>query len=83
MLEREVHTAINPSQIQKTFNDLVLLLGLKLETMEDFRHWYHTQFFKHKSDIGSQLRGLQAQIEDTIEQLNDLVKTSMIILEKC
>lgn len=74
MLEREVHTAINPSQIQKTFNDLVLLLGLKLETMEDFRHWYHTQFFKHKSDIGSQLRGLQAQIEDTIEQLNDLVK---------
>ncbi|HET6992776.1 MAG TPA: hypothetical protein VFJ43_15690 [Bacteroidia bacterium] len=74
MLEREVHTAINPSQIQKTFNDLVLLLGLKLETMEDFRHWYHTQFFKHKSDIGSQLRGLQAQIEDTIDQLNDLVK---------
>ncbi|MEO5644599.1 MAG: hypothetical protein ABIQ40_15715, partial [Bacteroidia bacterium] len=74
MLEREVHTAINPSQIQKTFNDLVLLLGLKLETMEDFRHWYHTQFFKHKSDIGSQLRGLQAQIEDTIDQLNELVK---------
>ncbi len=74
MLEREVHTAINPSQIQKTFNDLVLLLGLKLETMDDFRHWYHTQFFKHKSDIGSQLRGLQAQIEDTIDQLNDLVK---------
>jgi hypothetical protein len=74
MLEREVHTAVNPSQIQKTFNDLVLLLGLKLETMEDFRHWYHTQFFKHKTDIGSQLRGLQAQIEDTIDQLNDLVK---------
>lgn len=74
MLEREVHTAINPSQIQKTFNDLVLLLGMKLETMEDFRHWYHTQFFKHKSDIGSQLRGLQAQIEDTIDQLNELVK---------
>jgi hypothetical protein len=74
MLEREVHTAINPSQIQKTFNDLVLLLSVKLETMEDFRHWYHTQFFKHKSDIGSQLRGLQAQIEDTVDQLNDLVK---------
>lgn len=74
MLEREVHTAINPSQIQKTFNDLVLLLGIKLETLEDFRHWYHTQFFKHKSDIGSQLRSLQAQIEDTIDQLNELVK---------
>lgn len=74
LLEREVHTAINPSQIQKTFNDLVLLLGLKLETMEDFRHWYHTQFFKHKNDISSQLRSLQAQIEDTIDQLNDLVK---------
>lgn len=74
MLEREVHTAINPSQIQKTFNDLVLLLGHKLETMDDFRHWYHTQFFKHKSDIGSQLRSLQAQIEDTIDQLNELVK---------
>jgi len=74
MLEREVHTAINPSQIQKTFNDLVLLLSVKLETMEDFRHWYHTQFFKHKSDIGSQLRGLQAQIEDTVDQLNELVK---------
>ena len=74
MLEREVHTAINPSQIQKTFNDLVLLLGLKLENMEDFRHWYHAQFFKHKNDISSQLRSLQAQIEDTIDQLNDLVK---------
>ena len=74
MLEREVHTAINPSQIQKTFNDLVLLLSVKLETMDDFRHWYHTQFFKHKSDIGSQLRALQAQIEDTVEALNDLVK---------
>jgi hypothetical protein len=74
LLEREVHTAINPSQIQKTFNDLVMLLGLKLENMEDFRHWYHTQFFKHKNDISSQLRSLQAQIEDTIDQLNDLVK---------
>lgn len=74
LLEREVHTAINPSQIQKTFNDLVLLLQLKLENMEDFRHWYHTQFFKHKNDISSQLRSLQAQIEDTIDQLNDLVK---------
>lgn len=77
MLEREVHTAINPSQIQKTFNDLVLLLSVKLETMEDFRHWYHTQFFKHKSDIGSQLRSLQAQIEDTVEQLNELVKNEI------
>ncbi|GAB4130967.1 MAG: hypothetical protein Fur0041_00770 [Bacteroidia bacterium] len=74
LLEREIHTAINPSQIQKTFNDLVLLLGHKLESMEDFRHWYHTQFFKHKNDISSQLRALQSQIEDTVDQLNDLVK---------
>ena len=74
LLEREVHTAINPSQIQKTFNDLVMLLGMKLESMEDFRHWYHTQFFKHKNDISSQLRALQNQIEDTIDQLNELVK---------
>jgi hypothetical protein len=74
LLEREVHTAINPSQIQKTFGDLTLLLQLKLESLEDFRHWYHTQFFKHKNDISSQLRSLQAQIEDTIDQLNDLVK---------
>lgn len=74
MLEREVHTAINPSQIQKTFNDLVMLLTLKLENLEDFRHWYHAQFFKHKADISAQLRALQAQIEDTVEQLNDLVK---------
>ncbi|MGL4597962.1 MAG: hypothetical protein ACRCYO_10550, partial [Bacteroidia bacterium] len=44
LLEKEVHTAINPSQIQKTFNDLVLLLGRKLESIDDFRHWYHTQF---------------------------------------
>jgi hypothetical protein len=63
------------SQIQKTFNDLVMLLGLKTSrTIEDFRHWYHTQFFKHKADISAQLRALQAQIEDTVEQLNDLVK---------
>lgn len=74
LLEKEVHTAINPSQIQKTFNDLVLLLGHKLETIDDFRHWYHTQFFKNKNDISSQLRALHTQIEDTIEQLNDLVK---------
>jgi len=74
LLEKEVHTAINPSQIQKTFNDLVLLLGHKLETLDDFRHWYHTQFFKNKNDISSQLRALHTQIEDTIEQLNDLVK---------
>lgn len=74
MLEREVHTAINPSQIQKTFSDLVLLLERKLESIEDFRHWYHTQFFKHKNDISAQLRALQSQIEDTVEQLNDLVK---------
>lgn len=74
MLEREVHTAINPSQIQKTFNDLVMLLTLKLESLEDFRHWYHAQFFKHKADISAQLRALQAQIEDTVDQLNDLVK---------
>lgn len=74
LLEKEVHTAINPSQIQKTFNDLVLLLGHKLETIEDFRHWYHTQFFKNKNDISSQLRALQTQIEETIDQLNDLVK---------
>ncbi|TND10526.1 MAG: hypothetical protein FD123_168 [Bacteroidetes bacterium] len=74
LLEKEVHTAINPSQIQKTFNDLVLLLGHKLETIDDFRHWYHTQFFKNKNDISSQLRALHSQIEDTIEQLNDLVK---------
>ncbi|HLG04386.1 MAG TPA: hypothetical protein VI731_12380, partial [Bacteroidia bacterium] len=56
------------------FNDLVMLLGMKLESMEDFRHWYHTQFFKHKNDISSQLRALQNQIEDTIDQLNELVK---------
>ncbi|MCA6363973.1 MAG: hypothetical protein IM638_13115 [Bacteroidetes bacterium] len=74
MLEREVHTAINPSQIQKTFSDLVLLLERKLESIDDFRHWYHTQFFKHKNDISAQLRALQSQIEDTVEQLNDLVK---------
>jgi len=77
MLEREVHTAINPSQIQKTFNDLVMLLSLKLENMEDFRHWYHTQFFKHKNDISAQLRALQAQIEDTVDQLNELVKNEV------
>ncbi|MBI3511722.1 MAG: hypothetical protein HY064_13765 [Bacteroidetes bacterium] len=77
LLEREVHTAINPSQIQKTFNDLVMLLGMKLENIEDFRHWYHTQFFKHKNDISAQLRALQAQIEDTVEQLNDLVKNEV------
>jgi hypothetical protein len=74
MLEREVHTAINPSQIQKTFSDLVMLLERKLEHIDDFRHWYHTQFFKHKNDISAQLRALQSQIEDTVEQLNDLVK---------
>ncbi len=74
MLEREVHTAINPSQIQKTFTDLLMLLSVKLENMEDFRHWYHTQFFKHKNDISAQLRSLQNQIEETIEQLNELVK---------
>jgi hypothetical protein len=77
LLEREVHTAINPSQIQKTFTDLVLLLNLKLENIEDFRHWYHTQFFKHKNDISAQLRALQAQIEDTVDQLNDLVKNEV------
>lgn len=77
LLEREVHTAINPSQIQKTFNDLVMLLELKLENIEDFRHWYHTQFFKHKNDISAQLRALQAQIEDTVDQLNDLVKNEV------
>ncbi len=74
LLEKEVHTAINPSQIQKTFNDLVLLLGRKLESIDDFRHWYHTQFFKNKNDISSQLRALQNQIEETVDQLNDLVK---------
>lgn len=74
LLEKEVHTAINPSQIQKTFNDLVMLLERKIENIEDFRHWYHTQFFKNKNDISSQLRALHTQIEDTIEQLNDLVK---------
>jgi hypothetical protein len=51
-----------------------MLLERKLEHIDDFRHWYHTQFFKHKNDISAQLRALQSQIEDTVEQLNDLVK---------
>ena len=74
MLMDEATSHINPTDLEKIFQDLVVLLRSKLSSLEDFHHWYEYQFEKNKNEISGQVRALKFQIEETVETLNEIVK---------
>ncbi len=87
MLQDEAISHINPTDLERIFGDLVLLLKSKLSNLDDFNHWYEYQFNKNKGEISGQVRALKFQIDETIETLNDIVKAETdnfkLMLQEC
>ncbi|MBC7412617.1 MAG: hypothetical protein H7331_09215 [Bacteroidia bacterium] len=87
MLQDEAIAHINPTDLERIFSDLVLLLKSKLDNLSDFNHWYEFQFTKNKGEISGQVRALKFQIDETIETLNDIVKSDpdnfKMMLQEC
>src|SRR5690606_22802637 len=51
----KIQPMLNPSEIEKTLEDVKTTLELRSKTVEDIKHWYQNQFLKVlKSQIATQ-----------------------------
>ncbi len=73
LIEKELNLKLNPSDIEKTIQDLIELLRNRIASVEDFNHWYEHSFESDKINVSNQIRALEMQVKLTIESMNELI----------
>ena len=77
----KIQPMLNPSEIEKTLEDVKTTLELRSKTVEDIKHWYQNQFLKVlKSQIATQTIAIEYQIAELKNDLNEKFK-SMSFME--
>lgn len=76
LIENELLTRFNPSQIEIQFNIFYQALKENLATEEKFSTWYEVTFDKNKNVIKKQLEILHTSVESTINELNLLYNSA-------
>lgn len=72
----KIQPLLNPSEIEKTLEDIFLTLKSRSKTIEDIRHWFEKDFKgKLKAEIDTQTRALEFQISDLRNDLNEKFKS--------
>jgi hypothetical protein len=72
----KIQPLLNPSEIEKTLEDVKTTLILRLSTIEDFRHWYENQFQKIlKTELATQTNAIEYQIAALEHDLNERYKS--------
>lgn len=72
----KIQPMLNPSEIEKTLEDVKTTLELRSKTVEDIKHWYNNQFLKVlKSQVANQTIAIEYQIAELKSDLNERFKT--------
>lgn len=76
----KIQPLLNPSEIEKTLEDVKITLELRSKTVEDIKHWYDNQFLKVlKSQIANQTIAIEYQIAELRNDLNKQYKSMPFI----
>lgn len=81
-IEQRVHIRFNPSDVQKSIRDLYLLLKGSIHDDDEFSYWYRMQFGKQKDSLEQQLLGLKEQIEQTTQDLTEIIRNDAFNYEQ-
>lgn len=72
----KIQPLLNPSEIEKTLEDVRLTLHNRLNSFEDFKHWYENHFLKTlKTQLANQTNALDYQVSFLENDLNEKFKT--------
>ncbi len=76
----KIQPLLNPSEIEKTLEDIFITLEKRSNTIENLQHWYEKDFKgKLKSEIDTQTRALEFQITELKNDLNEKFKSMSFI----
>lgn len=72
----KIQPLLNPSEIEKTLEDVRSTLHNRLNSFEDFKHWYENHFLKIlKTQLANQTNALDYQVSYLENDLNEKFKT--------
>lgn len=72
----KIQPLLNPSEIERTLEDVKTTLELRSKTVEDIKHWYNNQFLKVlKSQVANQTIAIEYQITELKNDLNEKFKS--------
>ncbi len=67
----KIQPMLNPSEIERTLEDVKTTLEIRSKTVEDIKYWYQNQFLKVlKSQIATQTIAIEYQIAELKNDLN-------------
>jgi hypothetical protein len=71
----KIQPLLNPSEIEKTLEDVKVTLEIRSKSVEDIKHWYENQFLKVlKYQIANQTLAIEYQISELKRDLNERFK---------
>jgi hypothetical protein len=71
---------LNPSEIERTLDDVLLTLRKNSSNIEDFEHWFEQDFKgKLKSELANQTNALEFQIKNLKDDLSERSKTMELL----
>lgn len=77
----KIKPLLNPSEIERTLDDVLLTLRKNSSDILDFEHWFEQDFKgKLKSELANQTNALEYQIKNLKDDLSEKSK-SMELLE--
>ncbi len=86
LVENQIQPEYAKLSLRQTFRRNLPLNNEDLESIEDFKHWFLTQFETSKKIIVSHIESLQRYVDVQISELGDILKTEFdnakILLEQ-
>jgi len=77
---KKIEPLLNPSEIERTLDDVLLTLRKNSSNILDFEHWFEQDFKgKLKSELANQTNALEFQIKNLKDDLSERSKTMELL----
>lgn len=77
---QRIEPLLNPSEIERTLDDVLLTLRKNSCTIEDFNHWFEKDFKgKLKTELANQTNALEFQIKNLKDDLSERSKSMELL----